>query len=236
MLELAEKKIVPELVRAKNEEKSRRDMLSEKAETLRTRLQLALFKVQSNQTSKPFSRLNRPLACSPKLPPQSLSSSPLLSSPGRHARLTPISPESKIAVARARATMQVKPHVQPLDKCGHPTIVPTAFSARLTRDKPQIPSSPPLTISADATVPIFARTSTPTRPAKSKGIKESAEGIPRTPLQLSSPSRSPEKLSTVGKLKQGKAKYGGGTSSVVRGEAANGLLDLMRRAAGDGDA
>ena len=133
-----------EPVRAKNEDETRKEMLSEvtrshfkyymtnilqKAETLRTRLQLALFKVQTNQTSKPFSRLNAPRSRSPELPPLPQSSSPLSSPPDRGCFM-PMSPESKIAIARARATMQTKPSVKALDTIGHPTILPTAFSAR----------------------------------------------------------------------------------------------------------
>lgn len=234
MLEVTEKP-QPEPAKAKSEEETRRDMLSEKAETLRTRLQLALFKVQTNQTSKPFSRLNQPRSHSPQLPPQPLSSSPLSSPPERHAHFAPMSPESKIAIARARATMQPKPHVQPPDGLSHPSILPTAFSARRADDEPQIPSSPPLTNGADVGAPSIVRVGTPTPPSKLGVNKQTTQGIPRTPMQLSSPPRSPEKLSTVGKLKQGQGKYGGLTSSMVKGEAANGLLELMRGASAKGE-
>ena len=233
MLEVADTRAVPEPARAKSNEVTRKDMLSEKAETLRTRLQLALFKVQTNQTSKPFSRLIQPRTRSPELSLQ-MSSSPISSPPQRHAHFTPISPESKIAIARARATMQAKPRVRPLDTLGHPTIMPTDYSAREGRDEPQIPSSPPPTNGADINVPALARAGTPTPPSKTKGWKHTV--MPRTPMQLSSPPGSPEmKLNTTtAKLRKSQGKYGGLTSSVVKGEAANGLLELMRGAAANG--
>lgn len=222
-------------VRARSEEETRRDTLSEKAETLRTRLQLALFKVQTNQTSKPFSRLNQPRTRPPELPPQ-LSSSPLSSPPERHAHFTPMSPESKIAIARARATMQVKQRVPPLDAIGHPALMSTTFSARLVTEEPQIPSSPSLTNGADVGAPSLERVGTPTPPSKTKGRKQTA--MPRTPMQLSSPPGSPEmKLKTTAvKLRKGQGNYGGLISSVLKkGVAANGLLELMRGAAANGE-
>ena len=230
MIEPTDKKTVSE-PRAKSEEETRKDMLSEKAETLRTRLQLALFKVQTNQTSKPFSRLDQPRFCSPQLPPQPRSSSPLSSPPERHAHFTPMSPESRVAIARARATMQVKPRVQPLDKLSRPTIVPTPFSARLAENGKQIPSSPPLTNGADVGVIPLARVGTPTPRSKSRANKQTA--MPLTPMQLSNPPGSPEMTlnTTAVKLRKGQGQYGGLTSSVVKGEAANGLLELMRGAA-----
>ena len=54
--------------------------------------------------------------------------------------------------------------------------------------------------------------------------------FPKTPMQLSSPPRSD--VDDLG-LKHGPSKtlVNGLTSSVVKGEAANGLLELMRAAA-----
>ena len=55
-------------------------------------------------------------------------------------------------------------------------------------------------------------------------------------MQLSGPPGSPEvKLAAAAKLRQGKGKYGGLTSSVVKGEAASGLLELMRGGIGNGE-
>jgi hypothetical protein len=106
---------------------------SQKASALRTRLQLALYKVQTNQTSTPFMRLRpnstkSPRPRSPQLPP--MSSSPMSSPPRRHWRAVTMSPESKIAIARAKATMGAKPVVRNLDDIAHPTIAPGALSAR----------------------------------------------------------------------------------------------------------
>ena len=60
--------------------------------------------------------------------------------------------------------------------------------------------------------------------------QEDRTTFPKTPLQLSSPPRSDVDDLT---LKHGPSKklVNGLTSSVVKGEAANGLLELMRAAA-----
>jgi hypothetical protein len=192
--------------------------------------------MSTQQASKPFSRLEQPRPRSPEYP-QPLSSSPTSSPPTRHAHFNPMSPESRIAIARARATIQPKPRAQPLGKLGHPTIGPTAFSPRHThseasqRNELQIPSSPPLTNGNEASIPIVTRVGSPSPPAKKRRKPAKPRQLPRTPMQLSSPPGSPLVLNTAAKkLREGRGKYGGLTSSVVKGEAANGLLELMRGA------
>lgn len=246
MIEVSGKETAPAAPKAaKSDEEKRRVMLSEvrgspqvcsigidksqKAETLRTRLQLALYKVQTNQTSKPFSRLTHPREWSPEPAPQAISSSPL-SSPRRRGHFSSMSPESKIAIARARATMQAKQHTRPLEKVTHPTIVPTAFSARRVENDSasimviEIPSSPPVSNGSDIPRLVSAGAQNPLAEAK---IVDGTD-LPKTPIQLSSPPGSPEvKLSTATKRLKS-SKYGGLTSSVVKGEAASGLLELMR--------
>jgi hypothetical protein len=191
---------------------------SQKAEALRTRLQLALYKVQTNQVSKPFSRLEQPRPSSPELPPQPPS-------------LRRISPEGIVAAARARATQQKKPAIRNLNSLPIPTILPTAYSARymaMEEEEAPPPSSGP---SLNLTVKglgegdrRFKRSKTPTLG------QEALATFPKTPTLLSSPPRS-DVDGPVATHGQGKKLIGGLTSSVVKGEAANGLLELMRAAA-----
>jgi hypothetical protein len=189
----------------------------QKAETLRTRLQLAYYKVQTNQISKPFSRLEQPRPSSPDLPPQPSS-------------LSRTSPEGIVAAARARATQQRKPAVRNLNSMPIPTILPTAYSARRmpVDEEKRLPQSSTISSSTPGgshkEVEAAERSKTPVL------SQEDRTTFPKTPMQLSSPPRSDVDDLT---LKHGPSKkvVNGLTSSVVKGEAANGLLELMRAAA-----
>jgi hypothetical protein len=138
--------------------------------------------------------------------------------------------------------METKPTVKALSHIPFPTLAPTAYSARWSesavQNEPQesvrepqvdLPSSPPSSQegSDHNTYPNVA-TDLPT-----------AE--PRTPVQLSSPvsnldgdlefgvhSMKPRKISS----QQHRLRQAGLTSSVVKGEAASGLLELMRGGSG----
>ena len=124
--------------------------------------------------------------------------------------------------------------MKPLDSVAIPKIVPTAYSARRmnesTSESCQIPSSPPLSRQSDArseSAEISRAVPTP------KAKYAVAERPPLTPMQLSSPPGSPEhskKLTTTQKLKRQEKedRYNGLTSSAVKGNAANSLLDLMK--------
>ena len=128
--------------------------------------------------------------------------------------------------------MQNKPAVQSLGGLPIPTIVPTAFSARninsMSLDLPDAPSSPPQTHKSCSRGPSAEEEDEdPTPKAKS------AHQLPHTPMQLTSPPGSPERnknFTTVEKLKRQKRdeQYDGLTSSVVKGDAAHSLLDLMK--------
>lgn len=184
----------------------------QKAETLRTRLQLALYKVQTNQISRPFSRLEKPRAPSPELPPQP---------PSLNRR----SPEGIIAAARARAAGQIKPAVRNLNSLPIPIIVPTAYSASyMEEEETRLLSSPPPSSGSGEAVRLKDGGGSGTRtPTKERGL------VPKTPMQLSSPPGSDAERSP---MKDGhRPLFGGLTSSVVKGEAANGLLELMRATA-----
>ncbi|KIX06469.1 uncharacterized protein Z518_04445 [Rhinocladiella mackenziei CBS 650.93] len=219
--------------RPKTEEDTRKKMLFEKAESLRTRLQLAIFKINTNQISRPFARLQVPRArsSSPELPV--LSSSPLKSSStprgGSVQRATTIL-EPKVARARARATMDPKSRIAPLSSLPVPKIAPTTFSARRNDDldanqesqssqvePAYIPSSPP---EPQAPTAAFYMDTT--------GNRREAE--PRTPIQPSSligGDHGDDDSQKVGS-QQSRIRHGGLTSSVVKGEAASSLLELVR--------
>lgn len=205
--------------------------IPKQAERLRTRLQLAFFKVQTNQATVPFSRLRtHSRSKTPELPAEPRSSSPFSSPPATHRP----SPETRIAIMRARATMQEKRAVKPLSSLSFPKIVPTAYSARQMNESAsesqQIPSSPPLSRQSDSrSGSAELSKAVPTPHSK----HTAAHQPPLTPMQLSSPPGSPErskKLTTTQKLKrqEKEARYNGLTSSVIKGDAANSLLDLMK--------
>ncbi|KIV80016.1 hypothetical protein PV11_07550 [Exophiala sideris] len=221
--------MLEEPVQGHNSEKdTRKQMLLEKAETLRTRLQLAFFKVETNQISKPFARLQVPKArsSSPDLA-RSSSSSSTLRPRSVHQQANTMSPETRVAIARARATMGPKPTVRPLSSLPVPNIAPTAFSARWndvqqSQDSQGIPaympSSPPLSNAGDVEIdePI------------NRIILE-----PRTPVQHSSPGGAQLGRSRVQtEVQYGRFRPGGLTSSVIKGEAANSLLQLVRGGSG----
>ncbi|OCT44199.1 hypothetical protein CLCR_00639 [Cladophialophora carrionii] len=200
----------------------------QRAEALRTRLQLAFYKIQTNQITTPLARLQVPKArsSSPRLP--AMSSSPRSSSTVRPdcSETTAISPESRVALARARATSGPRPAVRALSTLPIPKIAPTAFSARWNdedstlaesksteTDREELPSSPPL------------------RPADD-GLRDAAAGEPRTPEHSSSSVIcDPERDVDENEMIQGnKLRPRALTSSVVKGEAANSLLELVRAA------
>ena len=211
---------------AKTEEEQRKDLLNEKAAALRTRLGLAFYKVRTDQTLTHFSRLALPVASKA---PQAKAEPEFQSSPSsspQHPATPQFSPESRIAIMRARAAMQAKPPVASLTNLAMPKIVPTAYSTRWAREAAEVlnadetPSSPPVSNGESST---HVRSGTPP-PRTRKPLNKT---VPQTPTQLSSPPGSPvQAKSTVQRLKR--AKYNGLTSSVVKGEAASSLLKLGR--------
>ena len=186
----------------------------QKAEILRTRLQLALYKVQSNQISKPFSRLQWRRSSSPELPPQPSS-------------LQRASPEGIVAAARARATQQKKPAVRNLSAMSIPTILPTTYSARYM-DVPEDQGWPP---KPEGTAENSHEEGRRLGGSRTPTLRqEDPMTFPETPMQLSSPRKS-SLGGPATRRGEGSKVVGGLTSSVVKGEAANGLLELMRAAA-----
>ena len=188
----------------------------QKADALRTRLQLAMYKVKTNQTKTPFSRLKRPRTPSPDLPdlPQ-MQPRPFL--------------ESIIGDARARAANQKKPPVRSLSSLPVPAMVPMTFAERynLREEDYQPPSTPTTTMGVVKKEETEDWDSAETKCAGKQPTTIIEGEEPSTPPQLSSPPGSeyedgPFKRSGI------HLRGGGLTSSVVKGEAANGLLELRR--------
>jgi hypothetical protein len=226
-----------------NDEELKAKELLEKAIMLRTRLQLAMHKVQTNQTSKPFSRLDKPTTTSLELslPPRLFTANAL--PPQRDSTGIRNSPESHIAANRARAfrgAYQTKP-VQRLSALPLPKIVPTAYSTRyMTQPRSRkrdshasvidLPSSPPASRGSKAGEKVLKIRKIRGTPSPHKITRMNAR-LPETPLhQLSSPPGSNDgDMSRTGRKVHGTSRQAL-TSSVVKGEAANGLLELMRAA------
>lgn len=134
--------------------------------------------------------------------------------------------EERVMTARARATMDPKTAVRPLSAVPIPKIAPSAFSARWndgvdanqesrpTRaEQTDIPSSPPLS-QGDRNAAGYQN-----------AMADYLLVEPKTPLRLSSPVTSQHGDAD---LQQHRRGVRGLTSSVVKGEAANSLLALVR--------
>lgn len=136
----------------------------QRAETLRLRLRVAMFKINTHQTNIPLSRLQ----ISPKM---------LVHPP---AQLQKLPPQEVITPQRAQAPIRAL--VSKLLPA--PVLIPTAYSARLIHDPP-IPSSQPTSIgssgSHDTPSPGIA---TPALPQQRRS---------HSPTQLDSPPGSQER-------------------------------------------
>lgn len=177
------------------------DIDEQKAETLRTRLQLAAYKIKTNQAKTPFLWLRSAGALREQL------------------KAPPIKYEEDVVwAARTQATDQEKPVVRNLNSLPMPRIVPTAYSARyIVPPKKEVSSSPPLSTDSEELCTSRAETLTPKNYAQ----------LRRTPVQLGSPRES----EADGTSLLGRQSHGDVPSSVVKTEAANGLLELIRAAA-----
>lgn len=168
---------------------------------LRIRLQLAAYKVKTNQTKTPFFWLHGPRP-----------------SPERQRMPLIKREEGVISAARRQAIGQLKSAVRNLNSLPLPTIVPTAYSARyMAPAREGIPSSPPASTSSEDLSISGANTLTPGDYPRAR----------RSPMQLSSPTPSQADSAALERM----SSNGDVTSGVVKTEAANGLLDLIRAAA-----
>ena len=216
------------------------NQLLEKATMLRTRLQLAMHKVETNQTSKPFSRLEKPKSLSPgiTLPPNLLSTTTLPRNSFHGEGSARLSPESQIAIHRARAFRGAYHNkaVQRLSSLPTPKIVPTAYSTRYMipphaqRSPPrrEIKGLPTISPSSHETISKPKINKIRSTPSPSKDIGTGSI-LPKTPRHhLSSPPGSDAGDSAATGRKLHSMSNAALTSSVVKGEAANGLLELMK--------
>jgi hypothetical protein len=123
--------------------------------------------------------------------------------------------EDVISAARNRATREARPVVRNLNSLSIPRMVPTAYSARyMMLPIVKIPSSPPLSPQSEE-----SEASTPINPAQ----------LIKSPAQLSNQCENED---AGGNPSQRRQSHGDGdvTSSVVKTEAANRLLELIRAA------
>lgn len=217
---------------------ARRKMLDEKAQQLRTRLQLAMFKVQTKQTTQPFSRLkypkpaNRDRSTSPPVLPTFSLTTPTLSSstvkqpsstrtilPQQHKPALVNSAEEHIAAMRARAANQQKPPVRNLNSLPMPRLDPQlvnpsdSFTTQLIEDDSQhFPSSPPLSRqSSDVTADL-----------PDMGPETQPKQLPGT--QLSSPPVSEGRYT---ESDHSNLAVMANVAIATQGEAASGLVKLM---------
>lgn len=217
-----------------SEASARKQMLMEKAAELQTRLQLALYKVQTRQTNMPFSRLKvpKPTRARSSSPPTNwmpVVSTPRLSSstirepssvrtvgPGARAHEDSArQAEAKVAAARSAAANQVKPPVRNLNSLPVPQFDPSlAGSTRKagsnktsengSHESQQFPSSPPLSRQPSTT-------------SEEHLLPGQADRQPET--QISSPPASENGHHDGDEHSK--------NVSVSRGEAASGLVQLL---------
>jgi hypothetical protein len=169
---------------------------------LRIRLKLAMYKVKTNQIHVPMSELRF-------LPCESVSSV-----------LKPDIPATSSA-PKTLPPQQTRPRSNP-KLLPAPVLVPTAYSARRITE-PYIPSSPPCSApnsdidTAESEEDSEKDFTTPTAPKDTESL--------HPPVQLSSPPGSEKRIANTSRICDAKASL---TSSVVKGRAANGLLELMQ--------
>ena len=217
----------PVVVYEESPEDARKRDIAEKIAQMQTRLQLAMYKVETKQTTQPFSRLKsksqhtrqRSSPTIPTLSTPKLSSSSTVRPNQSYAGMSPDSwqtdaAEAHIAAMRAQATAQTKPPVRDLSSLPMPQLDPALMGAGpLQIEKsdpsegsertPQLPSSPPL-----------SRQNSETDASQLRILSDLAESAA---VQLSSPPVS------IVEESQGLTA----TVSHTQGEAASGLVKLM---------
>lgn len=212
-----------------SEASARKQLLMEKAAELQTRLQLALYKVQTRQTNMPFSRLKVPKPARQRSSSPPTNWMPELSTPrlssstirepssvrtvvGGSEESTRLA-EAKIAAARSAAANQEKPPVRNLNSLPVPQLDPSLAkgvrkdgsnktSDNGSHESQQFPSSPPLSRQPSAT-------------SEEHLLPGLTDRQPEA--QLSSPPAS----------EHGEDDELSKNLSVSRGEAASGLVQLL---------
>jgi hypothetical protein len=134
--------------------------------------------------------------------------------------------EDVIQNAKIQATDQKKPIIRNLNSLPVPTIAPTDYSARYMGAPPEaIPSSSPISAGCGDVE------SSCTLPAETPSPKNHMQRR-MTPVQLSSPAGSEGGERGNGEAMHRWRSEDDVRSSIVIGKAANGLLELIRAAAG----
>lgn len=229
-------------VQQDQEAAARKKMFDEKAAELRTRLQLALYKVQTRQTGQPFSRLKSPPSSVgrsssplpkfvPKLATPQFSSSTIAapssaSTIRQHQRDPSIdSAEAQIAVMRARATAQPKRPVRSLSSLPMPILDPqlmgdSSFGSNETQRIEDAASQEYHPLHHPTSPPLSSRRSSAGSDAQLRSNLRNA-AVQHQQVQLGSPPAS--EGGTVEALLAKMAS---------QGEAASGLVQLMTGATG----
>ena len=168
---------------------------------LRIRLKLAMYKVKTNQIHVPISELQ----ILPREPAKSL--------------LKPDVP----ATLSAPKALSLQPTLSKPKLLPAPVLIPTAYSARPVTE-PYMPSSPPCSApnsDEDSPDSIDSEEEDFTTPIASRDNR----ALLQPPVQLSSPPSSEKRVANTSRIYDAEGKL---TSSVVKGRAANGLLELMQ--------
>lgn len=167
----------------------------QRAETLRLRLRVAMFKINTHQTNIPLSRL--------QISPKKLVHSPA------QTQKTP--PQEAVALPKAQTPM--KPTISKLLPA--PILIPTAYSARLIHHR-LTPSSPLSSFSSSGSQ------DTPSPGLATAALPQQRRSHP--PSQVDSPRGGQERPEQKTKAVDLDANL---PSSVIKGRAASGLLNLM---------
>ncbi|KAI9770082.1 MAG: hypothetical protein M1840_003532 [Geoglossum simile] len=171
------------------------------AEMLRIRLKFAMYKVKTNQIHVPMSELQF-------LPREPAKSLPKPSIP---------------AASSAPETISLQPTLSKPKLLPAPLLVPTAYSARPVTE-PYMPSSPPCSApNSDEDSPdlVDSEDQDFTTPIASRENRV----ILRSPVQLSSPPSSEKRVVNRSRIYDAEGRL---TSSMVKGRAADGLLELLQ--------
>jgi hypothetical protein len=205
------------------------------ADNLRLRLQFALYKVKTNRTRTPLSEIELELSAAQVTPYLNASNAtPTAVSEPQLARDIAVSPVRRDFAAPLHVVANLDsgstcPKLQP-----GPLFVPTAFSSRFITD--YVPSSPPVSRSTASSPKIlesplrsgantFATPVTKRQQAERDGDDVQGE-------EHAEEEQEDEKDETIQerseRLRARKFDDGDLTSSVVKGRAASGLLELMK--------
>ncbi|KAF2502585.1 hypothetical protein BU16DRAFT_576568 [Lophium mytilinum] len=201
----------------------------QRAEALRLRLRMAMYKVQTNQTEIPLANLKLPASSATTKPlsanspkPSTLTTETSIST--TDSSLTSTSTVPSITFSRALSSPAAKPPTK-LQLLPAPILLPTAYSSRFITEAGIFPSSPPGSISPSQThihPPDLSPSHSFVTPIAQRRAFE----------QLSSPPGSAERVGGVntGLRLNRRFEEGELTSSVVKGRAASGLIELMNSA------